>query len=56
MKWIKVAEEAIPGTDGVRKVKIAGKRVCIVRNAGQLHATSARCPHASADLSDDWCE
>lgn len=56
MKWIKVAEEAIPGTDGVRKVKIAGKRICIISDSGKLHATSARCPHAGADLSGGWCE
>ena len=56
MKWIKVTEEAIPEIDGIRKVKIAGKRICIIRNAGELHATSARCPHAGADLSGGWCE
>ncbi|MEC3881247.1 Rieske (2Fe-2S) protein [Parapedobacter sp. 10938] len=56
MKWIKVAKEAIPKTDGIRKVKIAGKGVCIIRDGGALHATSARCPHAGADLSGGWCE
>ena len=56
MKWIKVPEEVIPDTDGIRKVKIGGKNLCIVRNDGALHATSARCPHAGADLSGGWCE
>lgn len=56
MKWIKVADEAIPQTTGVRKIKIAGKHVCLIRDGDKLHATSARCPHAGADLSGGWCE
>lgn len=56
MKWVKIADEAIPETDGIRKTKVAGKRVCMIRQGGQLHATSARCPHAGADLSGGWCE
>src|SRR3546814_18155258 len=56
MKCSKGANEAVPETDGIRKVKIAVKRICIVRNGGELHATSARCPHAGADLSGGWCE
>ncbi len=56
MKWNKIANEAIPEADGIRKLKIAGKHVCIIRNGGRLHATSARCPHAGADLSGGWCE
>ncbi|WP_262250250.1 Rieske (2Fe-2S) protein [Parapedobacter soli] len=56
MKWIKIADEAIPDTDGIRKTSIGGKRVCIIRQGNKLHATSARCPHAGADLSGGWCE
>jgi len=56
MKWIKVPDGAIPRTNSIRKVKINGKRVCMVRNGDRLHATSVRCPHAGADLSGGWCE
>lgn len=56
MKWIKVPDDAIPETNGIHKVKIAGKRVCMVRDGDRLYATSARCPHAGADLSGGWCE
>lgn len=56
MKWIKLEDAVIPQTDGIRKVNIGGKRVCVIRNGDQLHATSARCPHAGADLSGGWCE
>lgn len=56
MKWIKLTETAIPNTEGIHKVKIAGKHICIIRHGDQLHATSARCPHAGADLSAGWCD
>lgn len=56
MKWIEVANDAIPETDGIRKTKIGGKHICIIRQQGKLHATSVRCPHAGADLSGGWCE
>lgn len=56
MKWIKLANTAIPQTDGIRKVKVEGKSICVIRHDDKLHATSARCPHAGADLSGGWCE
>ncbi|WP_353131200.1 Rieske (2Fe-2S) protein [Parapedobacter pyrenivorans] len=56
MKWIKVADGEIPKTDGIRKIKIGGKHICIIRHGDKLHATSVRCPHAGADLSGGWCE
>lgn len=42
--------------EGMRKVKIRGKRICLVRHWEKLYATSLRCPHAGADLSGGWCE
>ncbi len=56
MKWIKVPDGAIPQADGIRKITVAGKRICMVRHGDELHATSVRCPHAGADLSRGWCE
>jgi len=56
MKWIKVADGEIPKTDGIRKIKIGGKHICIIRHGDKLHATSVRCPNAGADLSGGWCE
>ncbi len=56
MKWIAIPDAAVKGSDGISKIKISGKQVCLIRNEGQLYATSARCPHAGADLSGGWCE
>lgn len=46
----------IPQTDGIQKVKVGGKQVCIIRHQHKVYATSVRCPHAGADLSGGWCE
>lgn len=56
MKWIELPSEWIQTLDGVRKVKIAGRHICLIRYEDRIYATSARCPHAGADLSGGWCE
>lgn len=56
MEWHRIPSSDIPPEDGVRKSRIAGKTLCIVRQDGVLHVTGAKCPHAGADLSAGWCE
>lgn len=57
MEWIPLPHSLIPEKNGqLRKVKVAGKKICLIHEQGSLHATSARCPHAGADLSGGWCE
>src|SRR5690554_1632253 len=57
MKWIKIPDSALPKEEGeIRKVKIGPKAICLVQHRDRLYATSARCPHAGADLSSGWCE
>lgn len=56
MKWIKIDENSLPIENGIRKVKIEGKNICLIRDQGKMYATGARCPHAGADLSGGWCE
>lgn len=56
MKWVRIEKTAIPVDDGIRKIKVGGKRLCLIREQGRLYATAVRCPHAGADLSQGWCE
>lgn len=56
MNWIELSPEWIPEQEGLLKVKIAGRHICLIRHQDQLYATSVRCPHAGADLSGGWCE
>ena len=44
------------GPDRIRKIELGGKTICLIKQGNTLHATSARCPHAGADLSAGWCE
>ncbi len=56
MKWIKIEGTSVPHGNGIRKIKVGGRSVCIIRDDGNVYATSVRCPHAGADLSAGWCE
>lgn len=56
MKWIEIQDEWLPKPEGIRKVKISGKQICLIQQGEELYATSTRCPHAGADLSGGWCE
>lgn len=47
----------VPTREGqIKKVDVGGKSICIIREAGKFYATSSRCPHAGADISQGWCE
>lgn len=56
MRWIHIAVDSIPEGNGIRKIRVAGKTICLISYSGALYATSLRCPHAGADLSRGWCE
>lgn len=56
MALFKIDPNDIPQANGIRKVRIAGKQICLIRHDDALHATSVKCPHAGADLSAGWCE
>ncbi|WP_166332489.1 Rieske (2Fe-2S) protein [Sphingobacterium chungjuense] len=49
-------EFKIPEREGVSSIQVDGKKLCLVYQSGQPHITSAKCPHAGADLSQGWCE
>jgi len=47
----------VPSSDAeIKKIKVAGKTICLVHFQGKLQALGNRCPHAGADLSQGWCE
>src|SRR5690554_5985525 len=56
MNWIEISAEWIPEQEGLRKVKISGRNICLIRHQDKLYASSVRCPHAGADLTGGWCE
>lgn len=56
MNWIEIPAQHVQDLKGIRKLKIAGRSICLIPYEGKVYATSARCPHAGADLSGGWCE
>jgi nitrite reductase/ring-hydroxylating ferredoxin subunit len=55
LRWFKI-EEKIPEGDFVMEVKVAGKKLCLVRHDGQMHLLQNSCPHAGGVMSGGWCE
>lgn len=57
MKWYPLLEDDLPKKEQeMKRLSVRGKRLCIVRHHDQYYATSSRCPHAGADLTQGWCE
>ena len=54
LKWYKV-EMTLPDGDFVKMLSIAGKKLCLVRNEGELYLVQNSCPHAGGVLSGGWC-
>lgn len=49
-------EEDIPDGDFVMQVKVAGKKLCLIRNEAEVHLVQNSCPHAGGILSGGWCK
>jgi nitrite reductase/ring-hydroxylating ferredoxin subunit len=56
MRWYKIPELKYTQQPFIKKVKTGGKSICVVGVDGDIFAVSARCPHASGDLSLGWCK
>ena len=56
MKWYKITGVQHTDQPFIKKVKAGNKSICLVGYKGELHALSASCPHAGADLSRGWCK
>lgn len=56
MKWIKLfSADVYNESDFVRRIDVAGKKLCAVKNDGKIFVIQNKCPHAGAELSLGWC-
>jgi nitrite reductase/ring-hydroxylating ferredoxin subunit len=55
MKWYKIDEAPTADKPFIKKIKAGNKSICLVGFEGKLYATSAKCPHAGADMSEGLC-
>jgi nitrite reductase/ring-hydroxylating ferredoxin subunit len=56
VKWYHVPDIAVTGEPFIKKVKLSGKGIIIVRYMDSIYALGATCPHAGAELSGGWCK
>ncbi|WP_036602576.1 Rieske (2Fe-2S) protein [Olivibacter sitiensis] len=54
--WHKIPWEYIPENGNIKKARIAGKIICLIKQEDKLYATAVKCPHAGADLTQGWCD
>lgn len=54
-KWYKLDHSLLPDINGIKKIKLAGKTICLINYENRYYASSNKCPHAGADLSNGWC-
>ena len=40
----------------IAETSINGKRICVARHEGKLHAFAATCPHAGGGFSNGWID
>lgn len=55
MVWHKIDVD-LNGSDFVKQISIGGKKLCLVKEQGQIYAVQNACPHAGGHLSGGWCK
>jgi len=55
MKWFSIEKSSLKNQT-VQSIHINGKNICLVQFNDLYFATSNKCPHAGADISQGWCE
>lgn len=55
MKWFKI-DVSIPDHDIIFQVLVNGKKLCLIKNDGELYVIQNTCPHAGGILSGGWCK
>jgi len=55
LKWYKLDHD-LPEGDFVQQILVAGKKLCLVKDQGELYAVQNTCPHAGGTLSGGWCK
>lgn len=56
MEWYQVPDLQYKGQTFIKRIKVAGKILCLVGYEGEIFALGARCPHAGGDLTQGWCK
>jgi nitrite reductase (NADH) small subunit/3-phenylpropionate/trans-cinnamate dioxygenase ferredoxin subunit len=56
MTWYKVPDLQPTNQPFIKKVKLAGKGICLVGYEGGIYALGSTCPHAGGELSGGWCK
>lgn len=56
MKWHKLPQSALDSKLTIQLIQLDGKKFCLIYHQEEWYATSARCPHAGANLAGGWCE
>lgn len=57
--WYKIAEsiaELLLRSSGLAEIEVNGKKLCVALHGDELHACSAKCPHASGVLADGYID
>ncbi|WP_432713312.1 Rieske (2Fe-2S) protein [Pedobacter sp.] len=55
LKWHKIPIE-IPNEDFVQQINVGGRKLCLVKNKGEVFVLANVCPHAGGILSNGWCK
>lgn len=55
MEWYQVPDLQYKGETFIKRVKVAGKVLCLVSYEGEVFALGPKCPHAGGDLTQGWC-
>lgn len=56
MKWYKLPLSALDSKEPIQLLTVGGIKFCLIYDHREWFATSARCPHAGANLAGGWCE
>ncbi|MGN0003331.1 MAG: Rieske (2Fe-2S) protein [Sphingobacterium composti] len=56
MKWHKIPSNAINSKQPIQLLKGDGQKYCLIYHQEKWYATSAKCPHAGANLAGGKCE
>lgn len=56
LTWIQIPKAWMPTNNEMRLVKMQGKNIVLIQYQGKFYATSAKCPHAGANLAGGFCE
>ena len=55
MNWVKI-DFVIPEHDFVKQIKVKDKKLCLIKNEGEIYIVQNSCPHAGGILSGGWCK